>query len=84
MLKALAEETSLLALRINSDLDRHLAKLQTHLEPEEFRKLRSGFGLVMGYLWTDVAAPIYAAHPDLKPVQLGGPYVVPPEVLGEK
>jgi hypothetical protein len=80
--RALAEETSLLAIRINADLNRHLIKLQSQLDAAEFQKYRRGFGQIMGSLLIELANPIYSEHPDLKPVQMGGTYAVPAEVLG--
>ncbi len=78
---ALAEETSLLAIRINAELNRHLIKLQSQLEPTEFDKYRRGFAEVMGALLTEIVNPIYSEHPGLKPTQMGGSYVVPAHVL---
>jgi hypothetical protein len=84
MNRTLAEETSLLAIRLNAQLNAHLLKLQAALPPEEFTRYRSAFGQVMGCLYTDIAAQIYAEHPDLKPVDMGGPYQLPPNWLGAK
>lgn len=81
MQEGLAEETSLLAIRINAELNRHLIKLQSQLDTAEFHKYRRGFGEVMGALLTEVVNPIYSEHPNLKPTQMGGPYVVPAEVV---
>jgi hypothetical protein len=82
--EVLAEETSLLAIRINAELNRHLIKLQSQLDATEFQKYRRGFGEVMGALLIEVVNPIYSEHPNLKPTQMGGPYVVPAEVLGSE
>jgi hypothetical protein len=76
--KALAEEASLLAIRIGADLNRHLIKLQSQLDPAEFKRYRSGFGKVLGELLMEVVNPLYAEHPDLKPEQMGGTYQLPP------
>jgi hypothetical protein len=84
MNRALAEETSLLAIRMNAELDSHLLKLQAELPPEEFERYRSAFGQVMGRLYTDIAGQIYAEHTDLKPVEMGGPYQLPSNWLGAK
>jgi hypothetical protein len=82
--RSLAEETSLLAIRINADLNRHLLKLQSQLDVNEFDKYRRGFGQVMGALLTELVNPIYSEHPELKPVQMGGTYEVPSNVLGSE
>ena len=81
MNEQIAEETSLLVLGINSSLDRHLAKLQAHLSPEQFNSVRADFAQVMAGL-LDIANPIYKQYPQLKPIQLGGTYAVPPSALG--
>jgi hypothetical protein len=82
--RALAEETSLLAMRINADLNRNLLRLQSQLDAAEFSKYRRGFGQVMGALLTEIVNPIYSEHPDLKPAQMGGTYEVPQNVLGSE
>jgi hypothetical protein len=78
---ALAEETSLLAIRISAELNRHLIKLKSQLEPSEFDRYRRGFGEVMGALLTEIVNPIYSEYPGLKPTQMGGSYVVPAHLL---
>jgi len=71
-----AESTSLLILRLNAALDAHLGQLQASCEAGEFVEQRRLFGKAMSAL-LDIANPLYRAHPHLKPVQLGGPFVVP-------
>jgi len=41
---------------------------------EEFVAYRKAAGFVMGYLYTDVLAPIYKQHPDLEPNELKPPF----------
>ena len=74
--RALAEETSLLMLRLTSTLNEQLRRIQTECSDEEFKRYRLGFGYIMGYMLTEVLNPIYAEHPELKPEQLGGSYRV--------
>jgi hypothetical protein len=81
MNEQLSEETSLLVIGINSSLDRHLTKLQSQLSPEQFNSARADFAQVMAGL-LNIVDPIYRQHPHLKPIQLGGPYSIPPSVLG--
>ena len=76
--QALAEQTSLLMLRLSAELNSQLLKIKGECSDEEFQRYRRGFGYIMGYMLTEVMNPIYAEHPDLKPEQLGGPYRVPP------
>ena len=80
MEKNIAEETSLLALKVSSTLDNHLKKLQETCSKDEFEIMRKGIGLVMGYLYTDVMEPLWSMHPELRPNEMSGPYKVPPEV----
>lgn len=37
---------------------------------EEFLLYQKAAGFVMGYIYTDVVAPIYKEHPDLEPPEL--------------
>ncbi len=80
MNKTVAEETSLLLLKVSAELDAHLAKLRSQCSDEEFQRYRRGFGSVLGHMLTEIMNPIYAEHPDLKPEQLGGTYRVPPSL----
>ena len=80
MNKEIAEETSLLALKVSSALDNHLRKIQENCSKEDFEKMRSGIGFVMGYLYTDVMEPIWKMYPELRPEEMDGPYKVPPEI----
>lgn len=41
---------------------------------EEFIAYRKGTGLAMGYLYTEVIAPILQEHPDLEPEEMKGPF----------
>lgn len=75
-----AESTSLLLVRMNAALDAQLHRLQGACEPQEFAEQRRLFGGAMSAL-LDIVNPIYRAHPQLKPVQMGGSFVVPAWVL---
>lgn len=37
---------------------------------EEFQAYRRAAGFVMGYIYTDVVAPLYKEHPNLEPPEL--------------
>jgi len=84
MNKTLAEQTSLLLLRVSAKLDAQLRMLKTQCADEEFQVYLRGFGYVLGYMFTEIMTPIYAEHPDLKPEQLGGTYRVPSSIYEEK
>ena len=81
MNEQIAEETSLFVFGINSSLNQHLAKLQAHLPPDEFKAIRTDFAHVMAGL-LDIVNTIYSQYPQLKPLQLGGPYAIPSSALG--
>jgi hypothetical protein len=76
----IAEETSLLLIRVSASLDDHLLKLRNQCDVEEFERHRLVFGKVMSGL-LDILNSIYAEHPSLKPEQMDGPYVVPESVF---
>jgi hypothetical protein len=76
--RALAEETSLLMLRLSARLNDQLVRIQSACPDEEFQRYRQGFGYVMGYMLTEILNPIYGEHPGLKPEGMGGSYQVPP------
>ena len=46
-----------------------LVNAKDTLPRQEFEGLRQGIGMVLGYLYTDIEAPIYRQHPDLEPTQ---------------
>ena len=75
--RALAEQTSLLMLRLSAELNSQLLRIKSECSDEEFQRYRRGFSYIMGYMLTEVMNPIYAEHPELKPEQLGGPYHIP-------
>ncbi len=83
MKKELAEETSLLGLKVSAMLNTHLLKIKESCEKEDFEKMRKGVGLVMGYLYTDVMQPIWNENPELQPEEMGGSYKVPSEIYDE-
>lgn len=76
MNRVMAERTSLLALKIGSELDEHLAQIKAECSIAEFEQYRLATGKVMGELLFGMMNPIYREHPDLKPKELGGPYDV--------
>jgi hypothetical protein len=78
--KKLAEETSLMALKMSSTLDKHLRKIMDKCSKEDFEKMRSGVGYVMGYLYTDIMEPIWHMYPELRPTEMGGKCDVPRQI----
>ena len=77
-----AEATSILLLKVNAALDAQLAHLQTQCASAEFSEQRRLFGAAMAGL-LDILNPIYRMHPNLKPTQLGGSYVLPDTLLAQ-
>lgn len=48
-------------------LNESIRMVQTKCSDAEFQAYRTGAGRVMGYIYTDVLAPIYHKHPKLEP-----------------
>lgn len=63
--KVLAETTECLK-RLNI----LLLEAQETIPADEFKQLRQGIGMVLGYMYTEVDRPIYKVHPDLEPEEL--------------
>ena len=78
--KKLAEETSLLAMKVSSTLDKQLKIIMDNSSKDDFEKMRKGVSLVMGYLYTDIMEPLWHEHPDLRPEEMDGSYQVPQDV----
>jgi hypothetical protein len=78
----IAEETSLLLLKLNAALDAQLARIQRKCGEGELDRQRLLFGTAMAGL-LDIANTIYSDHPDLKPMEMGGPYATPVSALEE-
>jgi hypothetical protein len=47
-----------------------IREVQQRCSDEEFRRYRKAAGVVMGYIYTDVVAPLYRQHPELEPEEL--------------
>ncbi|WP_329742933.1 hypothetical protein [Dyella sp. A6] len=75
-----AESTSVLVCKITAALDAQLASIREGCEPDEFRRQRRLFATAMAGL-LEIANTIHGEHPDLKPVQMGGSYVLPWSVI---
>ncbi len=78
--KKVAEETSIIALKIGAMLNNQLTKIQETCDKQEAQRYTKGTGYVLGYLLTEIMNPIYKEHPDLKPKQMDGPYEIDPEI----
>jgi hypothetical protein len=68
--KELAKRMLDLMEAISAQVNESIREVQQQCTEEEFKAYRRGAGRVMGYAFTDVMAPIYQEHPDLKPAGL--------------
>jgi hypothetical protein len=73
-----AEALNLLMMRINSNLNDSVAFVRDKCNPEELKWYRREVGKVMGATCLDIQEIIWAEHPSLKPIEMGGTYVVDP------
>lgn len=78
----LAESTSILVCKLNAALDMQWANIQQYCDPDELKQQRRLFATAMAGL-LDIANTVYREHPDLKPTQMGGTYVLPYSVLAQ-
>ena len=81
MTKEEAEKLSLLILRINSLLDQSVAFVQDKNCANLFDDYKLIVGKIMGSLYLDIEEPIWSEFPELRPVQMDGPYEVDPSVF---
>lgn len=77
-----AEQLNLLAIDFGRKLAAQLEELRAQTSDAEFRDTASRVGRVLGALVEHLHEPIYREHPDLKPRELGGPYVVREPIAG--
>jgi len=54
----------------SSKINETIRLVQENCSNEEFEKYRKAAGFVMGYIYTDVVAPLYHKHPELEPPEL--------------
>jgi hypothetical protein len=78
----IAEETSLLLIKLNAALNAQLVRIQMKCGEDELDRQRFLFGAAMAGL-LDIVNAIYSDHPDLKPVEMGGSYAIPASVREE-
>lgn len=71
--KELAKEIIALMERCSREVDQSIRLVQEKCAPEEFKAYRRGAGMVMGYIYTDVLAPLWKEHPELEPPELKVP-----------
>lgn len=50
-----------------------IREVQQRCSDDEFSKYRQAAGVVMGYIYTDVVAPLHKQHPELEPEELKTP-----------
>ena len=73
-----AEALSLLMMRINSQLNDSVALVRDKCGAEDLQWYRREVGKVMGALCLDIEEKLWAQHPDLRPREMDGKYVVDP------
>jgi hypothetical protein len=54
----------------SSKINETIRLVQEECTDEEFQVYRKAAGFVMGYIYTDVVAPLYKEHPELEPPEL--------------
>ena len=70
MKKELAQEVSDEMVAIGARLNQLVWTIKGQAEEDEFRRYRRAIGQVMGVMLSEVMNPLYAEHPDIKPVEL--------------
>jgi hypothetical protein len=65
-----AEQINSLMLEYGQKLDASVQLVKEKCSEEELRTYRKAVGEVMGLILLDIMNPLYAKHPDLKPIQL--------------
>ena len=58
----------------SSVINESIRLVQNRCSNDEFAAYRRAAGFVMGYLYTDVLAPLYKQHPSLEPPELKPPF----------
>jgi hypothetical protein len=77
------EALSLLVLQLNAKMNDSVAFVKEKGTPGEFTAYRRQAAEVMGALH-GIAETLYARHPDLRPVELGGTYSIEPTVFEDR
>lgn len=54
----------------SSRINESIRLVQQRCSEEEFAKYRKAAGFVMGYIYTEVVAPLHHKHPELEPPEL--------------
>jgi hypothetical protein len=71
-----AENLSILFLQLAAKLDESAAFVKDKDSEANWIAYRSALGKLMGAVYFDLAEPLWARFPDLRPRQLDGPYEV--------
>ncbi len=71
--KEIAKQLISVLERCSSELNESVHLVQQKCTAEEFSAYRRGAGMVMGYIYTDVLAPLWKEHPDLEPPEMREP-----------
>lgn len=65
-----ARQVDHLSRNANAALNEAIRVVQSSCAPEEFEAFRLAVGKIMGAVVIDVLQPLYAAHPEIVPVEL--------------
>ena len=79
-----AEELSIALLRVMGLLNESAAFVKDKDSKENWDAYRGAVGKAMGEVALELAEPLYARFPDLRPVPLGGTYEVNSEIYEPK
>ena len=71
-----AEQISLLMLRLNANLDQSIAYVQDNCSEAEFEAYRQAVSRVMGEIYIGIEEKIWQDHASLRPQAMDGPYEV--------
>jgi hypothetical protein len=68
--EVIAREISELMVEYGRRLNESVARVQQHCSNDELKVYRIAVGKVMGEMLLEIMNPLYAEHPNLKPVGL--------------
>ena len=80
MTKEEAESLSVVLLQIVGRLDQTAAFVRDKEDKASWDKYRQAVGRAMAAVSLDLAEPLWARFPELRPEDLGGPYKVDPAI----
>ncbi|MCO7223204.1 hypothetical protein [Pleionea sp. CnH1-48] len=68
--KELAKKIVAVVDECSKQLNSTICEVKDNCSKDEFNSYRKAAGFVMGYIYTDIVAPIYSKHPELEPDEL--------------